>query len=194
MLPQLGAGGCWPRPRNDRLASAMTAAAIASVACTISGAHDVRQHVAQRDAQVRVAERARRLDVVLDLDASTCARVRRTKIGVAEMPIAIIALVRLGPRKAASAIARIRNGQASNASVRREISAVGPAAEDSRRAGRSARRARARSTPRPRRRAARRARPRSRATARRGRSRRCRTSARPIGALRIALQLVAIGS
>jgi hypothetical protein len=25
MLPQLGAGGCWPRPRKDRLASAMTA-------------------------------------------------------------------------------------------------------------------------------------------------------------------------
>ena len=53
----------------------------------------------------------------------TWARVRRTKIGVAEMPIAIIALVRLGPRNAASAIARIRNGQARKASVRREISA-----------------------------------------------------------------------
>jgi hypothetical protein len=43
--------------------------------------------------------------------------------GVAEMPIAIIALVRLGPRNAASAIARIRNGHASIASVTREISA-----------------------------------------------------------------------
>src|SRR5438445_9895832 len=32
MLPQLGYGGCWPRPRNDRLASAMIAAAVASVA------------------------------------------------------------------------------------------------------------------------------------------------------------------
>jgi hypothetical protein len=41
------------------------------------------------------------------------------KIGVAETPIAIIALVRLGPRKAASAIARIRNGQASIASTMR---------------------------------------------------------------------------
>jgi len=29
MLPQLGAGGCCPSPRNDRLASAMTAAAMA---------------------------------------------------------------------------------------------------------------------------------------------------------------------
>ena len=79
----------------------------------------------QRDAQVRVADRARGFDVVLDLDASTCARVSRMKIGVAAMPIAIIALVRLGPRNAASAIARIRNGQASSASVMREISASG---------------------------------------------------------------------
>ena len=37
MLPQLGAGGCWPRPRKDRLASAMIASAIASVACTSTG-------------------------------------------------------------------------------------------------------------------------------------------------------------
>ena len=36
------------------------------------------------------------------------------------MPIAIIALLRLGPRKAASAIARIRNGIASIASVMRD--------------------------------------------------------------------------
>ena len=39
------------------------------------------------------------------------------------MPIAIIALVRLGPRKAARAIARIRNGQARKASITREIAA-----------------------------------------------------------------------
>src|SRR6516225_9844057 len=38
MLPQLGAGGCWPRPRNDRLASAIIAAAIARVTCTTMGA------------------------------------------------------------------------------------------------------------------------------------------------------------
>ena len=38
-------------------------------------------------------------------------------------PIAIMALPRLGPRNAASAIARIRNGQASIASVMRLISA-----------------------------------------------------------------------
>ena len=57
------------------------------------------------------------------LTASVCPRDRRTKTGVAEMPIAIIAFVKLGPRNAASAIARIRNGQASIASVIREMSA-----------------------------------------------------------------------
>src|SRR5882724_8454782 len=36
MLPQDGAGGCWPRPRNDSAASAMIAAAIDKVACTKS--------------------------------------------------------------------------------------------------------------------------------------------------------------
>src|SRR5262249_3709307 len=36
MLPHDGAGGCWPRPRKDRDASAMMAAAIESVACTSS--------------------------------------------------------------------------------------------------------------------------------------------------------------
>ena len=54
--------------------------------------------------------------------ASVVPRVNRTNTGVAEMPIAIIAFVRLGPRNAASAIARIRKGQASSASVIREIS------------------------------------------------------------------------
>src|SRR5882762_11136054 len=34
--PQDGAGGCWPRPRNESAASAMIAAAIESVACTSS--------------------------------------------------------------------------------------------------------------------------------------------------------------
>src|ERR1700736_361867 len=36
MLPQDGAGGCWPKPKNDNAASAMIAAAIDSVACTNS--------------------------------------------------------------------------------------------------------------------------------------------------------------
>ena len=124
MLPQLGAGGCWPRPRNDRLASAITAAAIASVACTISGAAMFGSTWRSAMRSGGLPTRARRLDVVLDLDVDAPApRVSRTKIGVAETPIAIIALVRLGPRNAASAIARIRNGQARNASVMREISA-----------------------------------------------------------------------
>jgi len=42
--------------------------------------------------------------------------------------MAIIALVRLGPRNAASAIARIRNGHARKASVSREIKPTDPAA------------------------------------------------------------------
>ena len=41
---------------------------------------------------------------------------------MAEMPMAIIALLSDGPRNAAIAIARIRNGQASIASVKRLIS------------------------------------------------------------------------
>jgi len=36
MLPQDGAGGCCPSPRNDSAASAMMAAAIDNVACTSS--------------------------------------------------------------------------------------------------------------------------------------------------------------
>ena len=35
--PQDGFGGCWPRPRNDRLASAMIAVAMVRVACTMIG-------------------------------------------------------------------------------------------------------------------------------------------------------------
>ena len=42
-------------------------------------------------------------------------------MGDAETPIAIIAFVRLGPKKAANAIAKIKNGQAKKASVAREI-------------------------------------------------------------------------
>ena len=45
------------------------------------------------------------------------------KIGVAEMPMAIIALVRDGPRNAAKAMARIRKGAAKSASVQRDIMA-----------------------------------------------------------------------
>ena len=35
--PHEGAGGCWPRPRKLKLASAMIAVATVSVACTRSG-------------------------------------------------------------------------------------------------------------------------------------------------------------
>ena len=60
--------------------------------------------------------------------ARTWARVSRMKVEVADRPMAIIALIRLGPRKAASAIARIRNGIASSASVSRDDRPVDPAA------------------------------------------------------------------
>ncbi|CFU08015.1 Uncharacterised protein [Bordetella pertussis] len=55
------------------------------------------------------------------MTASTWPRVSRMNLGAADTPMAIMALVRLGPRKAASAIARIRNGIASSASVAREM-------------------------------------------------------------------------
>ena len=51
------------------------------------------------------------------------ARARRMKTGIDDRPIAIIALLSEGPRKAASAMARIRNGAASSASVMREMAA-----------------------------------------------------------------------
>ena len=53
----------------------------------------------------------------------------RTKTGTAEMPMAIIAFCRLGPRKAASAIASTRKGQASSASVEARDHHVDDAAE-----------------------------------------------------------------
>src|SRR5512141_801408 len=101
MLPQLGAGGCWPRPRNDRLASAMTAAAIASVDCTMSAGTTFGStwRNATRHGGLPMARAARMYSSALI--AIVWARVSRTKTGVAETPIAIIALVRLGPRKAA---------------------------------------------------------------------------------------------
>ena len=63
------------------------------------------------------------IPVAIALAASVWPRVRRTKIGVAVTPMAIMALDRLGPRKAASAIARIRNGTASMASTMRDSTA-----------------------------------------------------------------------
>ena len=101
----------------------MIAAATASVACTITGGRMFgrmwRSRIragglpTARAASTQSSARA----------ASTWPRARRTKIGVAVIPIAIIALPSEGPRNAASAIARIRNGTASIASVIRPITA-----------------------------------------------------------------------
>src|SRR5678816_4303348 len=87
MLPQLGAGGCWPRPRNDRLASAMIAAAIARVDWTITGARMFgstwRQAI--RNGELPSARAASMYSSTLTL--RTWARDRRTKIGVAELSL-----------------------------------------------------------------------------------------------------------
>ena len=74
-----------------------------------------------RDPRAReLPERARRSHVLLGLDREHgAAREADERSAAAAMPIAIMALVRLGPRKAASAIATIRNGMASIASVMR---------------------------------------------------------------------------
>jgi hypothetical protein len=68
MLPQLGAGGCCPRPRNDRLASAITAAAIASVACTMSAGTTFGSTWTSAMRHGGLADRARREHEVLGLD------------------------------------------------------------------------------------------------------------------------------
>lgn len=52
------------------------------------------------------------------LTLGTRARVSLANTGVVETLVAIIALVKLGPRKAARAIAQIRNGQARKVSLR----------------------------------------------------------------------------
>ena len=65
--PHEGAGGCWPRPRNESAASAMIAAAIDKRRLHQQRGQDVRQDVEQRDAPARIADGARGLDIVLDL-------------------------------------------------------------------------------------------------------------------------------
>jgi len=55
------------------------------------------------------------------LIASTVPRANLKNVGSAAMPMASMALVRLGPRKAASAMATMRNGMESMASVNRMI-------------------------------------------------------------------------
>jgi hypothetical protein len=111
--PHDGAGGCWPRPRKDRLASAMMAVATVSVACTTSGAKMF--GVMWRSRISRFGTPTARAPSTKSsvFTASTWPRVRRTKIGTCERPIAIMAFVSEGPSAAASAMARIRKGTAS---------------------------------------------------------------------------------
>ena len=94
---------------------------MASVACTSTGGTMLGKtcRSATRQGGLPVARAASTYSWVA---ASIVApRATRTKIGAAVMPMAIMALVRDGPRNAASAMARIRNGQASMASTSRPI-------------------------------------------------------------------------
>src|SRR5262249_11920278 len=108
MLPHEGSGGCWPRPRNDRLASEMIAVAIESEACTARLGRMFGRICTTAMRQRGLPTMRAASTKSSTLTAITWPRVSRTKIGVVAMPIAIMALPRLGPRNAASAIARIR--------------------------------------------------------------------------------------
>src|SRR5206468_11552187 len=101
MLPHDGAGGCWPRPRNDKLASAMIAAATVRLDWISSGGIALGRTwpAAMRTGEPPRARAASTKSSVLT--ASTLPRDKRRKVGSVAMPIAIMALVRLGPRKAA---------------------------------------------------------------------------------------------
>ena len=65
MLPHDGAGGCWPSPRNDRLASAMIAAATVRLDWMSSGGSMLGRTWPHGDAQPRAAERPRGDDELL---------------------------------------------------------------------------------------------------------------------------------
>src|SRR5215472_11476370 len=113
MLPHDGAGGCRPRPRNDRLDSAMIAAATVRLDWITRGGSMLGK-IARTPIRNGDPPSARAASTYSSaLTVRTVLRARRTNTGRAAMPIAIIAFVRLGPRNAASAIATIRNGIAS---------------------------------------------------------------------------------
>ena len=63
MSPQDGVGGCVPRPRNERAASARIAKAIEMVACTMTGAMMFGRMCSRMMRQLDAPLRARRLDV-----------------------------------------------------------------------------------------------------------------------------------
>jgi len=74
--PQLGVGGCVPRPRNESVASTMIEVAMTSVVVTMIGARQFGRIVAQQDPRIAYADGAARLDVLLLLDRG--ARLPRT--------------------------------------------------------------------------------------------------------------------
>jgi len=99
MLPHDGAGGCWPKPRNDRLASAMIAAATVMLDWTRSGGSMFGRmwQTAMRRREQPSARAAS--NEVLRLDDEHGARERRRKIGRAAIPIAINGVGEAGPEE-----------------------------------------------------------------------------------------------
>ena len=77
--------------------------------------------MAQGDAQQRVADRTRCLDVALTLTLRTWAKFSRTSTGLAEAPIEPAAWVTLRPRTTAGAVAKVRLGQARQALMTHKI-------------------------------------------------------------------------
>ena len=62
-----GAGGCWPRPRKDSVASAMIAAAMENVACTNNAGRIFGRMCMSTMRQCGLPTAARGLDIVFDL-------------------------------------------------------------------------------------------------------------------------------
>ena len=91
MLPHDGAGGCWPSPRNDRLDSAMIAAATVRLDWIKSGG-SMLGRIARSPIRSGEPPSARAASTYSSaLTARTVLRASRRKTGNAAIPIAIIA-------------------------------------------------------------------------------------------------------
>src|SRR3546814_19897243 len=98
MDPQDGLGGCKPRPRKDRLASAMMALAIMMVACTIRAGMTLGR-ICRKIMRVFDAPSERVLWTKSSfLMASPCHRARRMHRRPAEAPMHTMVLNTLGPQ------------------------------------------------------------------------------------------------
>src|SRR5207244_10452811 len=95
MLPHDGAGGCWPSPRNDRLDSAMIAAATVRLDWIKSGGSMLGRIARSPIRSGEPPSVCAASMYFLVLIARMVLRVSWRKIGNAAIPIAIIALVGL---------------------------------------------------------------------------------------------------